>query len=248
MPDLLLELPTKTIDGYLALPPGTGPFPAVVVLHEAFGLNADIRLIADRLAVAGYVAMAPDLLEGGRLACMAQAMKALQAGRGVLADVAEEVVDWLSARSDVAAGRIGAIGFCMGGGFAYLLGLTGKLSAVAPNYGQPPKDLDRLEASCPVVASYGGKDKVYRKHAARVEAALDLVGIPNDVKLYPEAGHSFMNDSDGHTLIKVLGRPIIAVGYHPEAAEDAWTRIHSFFTTHLGPDAAATGPGRPGRP
>jgi carboxymethylenebutenolidase len=233
MPDLKLELPTKTIDGYLALPPGTGPFPAVVVLHEAFGLNADIRLIADRLAVAGYVAVAPDLIEGGRLACMAQAMKALQKCSGVLADVAEEVVDWLSVRSDVAPGRIGAIGFCMGGGFAYLLGLTGKLSAVAPNYGQPPKDLGRLEASCPVVASYGGKDKLYRKHAVTVEAALEAANIPNDVKVYPQAGHSFVNDSEGHTLIKLLGRPIIAVGFHPESAEDAWTRILSFFAVHL---------------
>lgn len=239
MPDLRLALPTKTIDGYLALPGGTGPFPAVVVLHEAFGLNNDIRLIADRLAVAGYVAVAPDLIEGGRFACMAQAMKALQKGHGVLADLAEEVVDWLSARSDVAAERIGAVGFCMGGGFAYLLGLTGKLAAVAPNYGQPPKDLDRLEASCPVVASYGGKDKLYRKHATRVEEALDLAAVPNDVKVYLEAGHSFMNDSEGHAFIKALGRPILAVGYHPESADDAWARILSFFESYLGPAPSA---------
>ncbi len=233
MPDLKLELPATTIDGYLALPAGPGPFPAVVVLHEAFGLNADIRLIADRLAAEGYAAVAPDLIEGGRLACMAQAMKALREGRGVLADLAEDVVDWLAARADVAADRIGAIGFCMGGGFAYLLGLTGKLAAVAPNYGQPPRDLERLEASCPVVASYGGKDRVYRKHAARVKAALDLADVANDVKLYPRAGHSFLNDSDGHALIKVLGRPIMAVGYHPESADDAWVRILAFFQTYL---------------
>jgi carboxymethylenebutenolidase len=234
VPDLKLELPARTIDGYLALPSGPGPFPAVVVLHESFGLNGDIRLIADRLAGRGFVAVAPDLIEGGRLACMAQAMKALREGSGVLADLAEEVVDWLVARPDVAAERIGAIGFCMGGGFAYLLGLTGKLSAVAPNYGQPPRDLARLEASCPVVASYGGKDRVYRKHAARVEAALDVAGIPNDVKVYPKAGHSFMNDSEGHTLVKVLGRPILAVGYHPGSADDAWVRILAFFDRHLG--------------
>jgi carboxymethylenebutenolidase len=233
MPDLALELPTKTIDGYLTAPTGAGPFPAVIVIHEAFGLNDDIRLISDRLARAGYLALAPDLLEGGRVMCMAQAMKALRSGEGVLRDVAEEVVDWLAARDDVDADRIGVVGFCMGGGFAYLLGITGKVAAVAPNYGMPPKDLRRLEASCPVVASYGGRDRMFRRHAGPVKEALDAGGVANDVMTYPAAGHSFLNDPAGHTLVKLISRPIMAVEYHPESADHAWERILRFFEEHV---------------
>lgn len=235
MPDITLALPTRTIVGYLASPPGDGPFPAVVVIHEAFGLNDDIRRIADRVADAGYLAIAPDLLDGGRLVCMAQAMAALQRGEGALRDVAEHVVDWLGGRGDVAADRIGVIGFCMGGGFAYLLGLTGKVAAVAPNYGMPPKDLQRLERSCPVVASYGGRDRIFRKYGPRVEDVLDRAGIDHDVLTYPAAGHSFMNDAEGHTIMKLVGRPLLAVGFDPAAAEHAWQRILRFFGEHLRP-------------
>lgn len=233
MPDVELVLPASTIGAHLAVPTGEGPFPAVVIVHEAFGLNADIRRIAQRFADNGYVAVAPDLIDGGRIRCLAQAMKTLQSGEGPLADLSEQVVDWLAARPDVAADRIGAVGFCMGGGFAFLLGMTGKLAAVAPNYGQPPRDLARLEASCPVVASYGGRDRMYVRYAGQVKATLERSGIDNDVKIYPQAGHSFMNDSEGHTLIKAIGRPLLAVGYHRDAAEDAWDRILTFFGEHI---------------
>lgn len=233
MPDVELALPGNTITAHISVPAGEGPFPAIVVLHEAFGLNGDIRRICQRLADNGYVAVAPDLVEGGRVACLAQAMKTLRSGEGPLADLAEHVVDWLAARPDVAAGRIGAIGFCMGGGFAFLLGITGKLAAVAPNYGQPPRELARLAASCPVVASYGGRDRMYARYAGEVKATLDRAAIDNDVKIYSAAGHSFMNDSEGHAFIKAIGRPLLAVGYNRDAAEDAWDRILTFFAEHI---------------
>lgn len=234
MSDFKLDLSTGSIDCYLATPDRPSPFPAVIVLHEAFGLNDDIRSIADRLGRMGYLACAPDLVEGGRMACIARAFRDLQRGSGPTPDLAEELVDWLGGRDDVDRGAIGAIGFCMGGGFAFLLGLTGKVAAVAPNYGQPPSDLDELIRSCPVVASYGGRDLVFRRHARPVAQRLRSAGVPADVKTYSASGHSFMNRSEGHRVMKAISYPLTRNGYRAEDAEDAWQRIERFFSEHLG--------------
>lgn len=231
---ITVELPSRTIEGHLAVPEGRPPHPAVIVLHEAWGLNDDIRAIAERFSELGYAAFAPDLLDGGRTMCMARAMVDMVRGEGKTAELVEQIVDWLGAREDIDAGRIGATGFCMGGGFAYLAGLTGKVAAVAPNYGKPPPDLADLERSCPVIASYGARDRVFRRYAPKVEAALSAAGIPHDVKVYPDSGHSFMNRAKGHGLAKTLNRPIMHVGYNPADAEDAWVRIERFFAEHLG--------------
>ncbi len=229
--DLVLELATGKVDGYVALPEASEPRPGVLVFHEIFGLNEDIRRIADRVASLGYVAIAPNLMAGG-LRCVMAAMRDLRRGRGPLIDAAEATVAWAKRRPEVDPDRIGVIGFCMGGGVAFLLGVSGSVKVVAPNYGEPP--LDRLAESCPVVASYGARDRMFAKYADRVEEALAAAGIPHDVKRYPEAGHSFMNDAEGHRLAKALiGRPLMAVGYVPEAAEDAWRRIEAFFSEHL---------------
>jgi carboxymethylenebutenolidase len=218
---------------YLAAPDGDGPHRAVVVIHEAYGLNDDIRRIAERLATEGYVAVAPDLVEGGRLGCLAQAMRALRSGEGPMVDRATQVVGWLDSRPDVIPGRIGVIGFCLGGGFAFVLGMSGMVRAAAPQYGQPPGDLSRLDASCPVVASYGGRDKVFGKYADLVRARLTSAGVACDIEAYPDAGHSFMNDAAGHTVVKVVGRPFMATGYHHQSAEHAWSRILDFFDEHV---------------
>lgn len=228
-----LVLSSKTISHYLASPDGDGPWPAVVVLHEAFGLNADICRIADRFAANGYLALAPDLVGGGRIRCLARAFFDLSRGEGPVVDLATEVVDWLTARQDCDSGRVGVVGFCMGGGFAFLLGLSGKVGAVAPSYAAPPKELERLAGSCPVVASYGARDRVFAKFAEPVRHRLEEAGVSHDVRLYADAGHSFMNKPEGHRIIKLLGRPLLALGYRPTEAEDAWRRILAFFARHL---------------
>ena len=228
--DLTLYIAGDPIPGYLAVPVGTGPFPGVVVLHQAYGLDDDIRRQTDRVAALGYLAVAPDLVADGGWRCVAGLFLDLMRGRGEGVEKAEAVVDWVRRRADC-DGKVGAIGFCLGGGFAYLLGLSGKLEATAPNYGRPPK---ALTGSCPVVASYGGRDRIFRRQAARVEKALDQEGIPHDVKVYPQAGHGFMNHSAGHELLAVASRPFLAVGYDKDAAEDSWLRIESFFALHLG--------------
>lgn len=227
--DLTLYIVGDPIPGYLATPDGAGPFPGVVVLHQAHGLDDDIRRLTDRVASLGYLAVAPDLVAGRGWRCIAGLFRDLVRGRGEGVETAEAVIDWMTRRADC-NGKVGAVGFCLGGGFAYLLGLSGKLDATAPNYGRPPKSLG---GSCPVVASYGGRDRVFRRHASSVADALRENGIPNDVKLYREAGHGFMNQNDEHPVLNALGRPLLAIGYQRDAAEDTWLRIGDFFARYL---------------
>ena len=229
--DLTLYLPGDPIPGYLAMPSETGPWPGVVVLHQAFGLDDDIRRITDRLAGLGYLGVAPDLLAEGGLKCLARLFLDVQRGKGDSVDTVQDVVDWISGRSDC-NGRVGVIGFCVGGGLAFLIGLTGTVDAVAPNYGKAPK-AERLARSCPVVASFGGKDRIFAKGAAVAERALTAAQVDHDVKLYEEAGHGFMNQAEDHRLMKALTRPVMTVEYNRAAAEDAWDRIEMFFGRYL---------------
>ena len=228
-------MPEIMVDGlkaHVATPPvGAGPWPGVVVLHELFGLDDDIRAHADRLAAAGYLALAPDLFSrGGALRCLQGTFRALMSGEGrAFADI-EAARVWLEARPDC-TGRVGVIGFCMGGGFALLTAARG-FDASAPNYGVLPKDLDAaLSGACPIVASYGARDRGISGAAPKLEDALTRAGVVHDVKEYPQAGHSFLNR---HPLgpFGPLAR-VAGVGYHGPSAEDAWGRILRFFDTHL---------------
>ncbi len=224
-----------TVDGmavYVAVP-GETPAPGVLVLHEVFGLNDDIRSIADRFAALGYVAAAPDLVGGGSLRCIARALRDLSRSDGSTVAAAERMLTWLSERPEVLGG-VGVAGFCMGASFAMLLGTTGEASVVSAAYGEPPADPELVARMCPTVAHYGGEDRLFRRFAGPLDDALDRAGVPHDVKLYPGAGHSFMNRGhEEHPIARRLAQPLMAVGYDPEAAEDAWGRIAGFFATHL---------------
>jgi carboxymethylenebutenolidase len=119
----------------------------------------------------------------------------------------------------------------MGGGFAVACAPRGGFAASAPNYGQVPKDAARtLAHACPIVGSYGAKDWMTRGHAQRLEQALTAVGIPHDVKEYPDTPHSFLNHHEG--MAATMDR-VLRIGYRPAAAEDAWVRILAFFADHL---------------
>ncbi len=233
MPDLHFAAPSGELGGYLALPVGAGPHPGVVVIQDALGLSDDIREQADRLAAAGYLALAPDLYSGRGIRCVVATMRASRSGKGpAFADI-DAARAWLLAREDC-TGRIGIIGFCMGGGFALLCAPTGDYAAASVNYGEVPADAaERLRGACPVVASYGARDRGLRGRAERLEQALSAAGVEHDVKEYPDAGHSFLNRFNaGPALTPLLH--VAGLGYHHPSAEDAWRRILAFFGEHLG--------------
>ena len=163
----------KDMKAALALPDSPGPHPGVVVLHEAFGLNDDIRRIGRRFADEGYVALA----------------------------------------------------------FA----VRGSVRAAAVNYGAVPKDAAKLEGVCPVVASYGGRDRLMGKLGDRLERHLTQLGVAHDVKTYPDVGHSFLGQHD--SFVMRLPNPM-ATGYSEQEAEDAWKRILAFFAEHVQKGAA----------
>jgi carboxymethylenebutenolidase len=220
----------------LSLPDGEAPHPGVVVLHESFGLNDDIRRIAARFAAAGYAALAPDLYSHGtRIVCLSRVMLDMTSG-----SVAREVADIhaareaLAARPELDSQRIAVAGFCQGGGFALVAGTKPGFSAAAVNYGVVPSDRSQLDGVCPVVASYGARDRVFgRKMAERLERHLAALGVPRDVKTYEQAGHSFFSQVDGWQGWLARVPTPMAVGYDAQAAEDGWRRMLAFFEEHV---------------
>ncbi len=230
-----INVPSGRMKAVLAAPRDEGIRPAIIVIHEIFGLNADISEKAQRLADMGYVALAPDLFStrGPAPLCIVRTMAGLRGGKGpVFADL-EACRTWLAARPEVDPDRVGVIGFCMGGGIALLFAARGELDAGAVFYGSVPGRAADLEAACPLLGSFGGRDRVFGGGGKRLQAHLDALEKPHDVKTYPDAGHSFMSDHRG-VMAKVSSWGPMKVGYNAEAADDSWRRIEAFFGEHLG--------------
>jgi len=236
---LAIDVPTSDgshLRAELFAAEGEGPHPGVVVLHESFGLNDDIRRIASRFAEAGYAALTPDLYSHGtRIVCLSRVLVDMVAGR-----TAREVADIhaaraaLGARVEVDEARIAVAGFCQGGGFALIAGARPGFSAAAINYGTVPAERSLLDGLCPVVASYGARDKIVgRQMAERLEGHLQALGVPHDVKTYDGAGHSFFSSVDGWQGWLARVPTPMAVGHEEQAAEDGWRRMLAFFDEHV---------------
>ena len=232
MAEVTIAAPGGPLPGYLARPQAPPPVPAVLVVHEAFGLTDEIRAHADRLAAAGYLALAPDLYAWGlTIRCVAATMVALSRRTGRAFDDLEGARAWLAGHED-STGAVGIVGFCMGGGLALTCAPRGGYAAAAPNYGEVPSNAEHaLRGICPVVASFGSRDRYLRGHAKRLTAALEALGVPHDVKEYQGNTHGFMNPHSG-LIPKLTGR-LLPIEYDPEAAEDAWARILAFFDRYL---------------
>ena len=207
---------------YLILPDGDGPFPGVVVVHEASGLNDNIRDICRRFAREGYAALGVDLFGSrSRAACMARMFAGAMAGNldyyGIPA--LKAALGRLASQPQVDAARIGAIGFCLGGSIVLTWACTDdRLAAIAPYYGAAPRPRDAIRRLCPVVGSWPGRDFTTRA-AGVLETGLTAAGIPHDLKVYPGAKHSFFNDQWR--------------AYNSAAAADSWQRVLAFFAEHV---------------
>ena len=211
------------LEGYLARPEGDGPFPGIVIIHEAFGLNENMKDIARRFAAEGYAALAVDLFAGrNRVVCMFRFFGGLffnSLDNGGIHDL-KAALTFLAEQPEVDSARLGAIGFCMGGSFAVAWASTdNRLKAIAPYYGMNPRPNEAVKRSCPVVGSYPAEDFT-ASHARKLDEALDRYNIPHDIKIYPGAKHSFFNDQ---------GR-----NYDAAASQDSWGRTLEFFKEHIG--------------
>lgn len=229
MTTIKIDTPGGPIDALLASPDGQGPWPGVVVVHDAVGYGPDNESTAARIASAGFVAITPNLYSrGGRVRCVTRVFRELLTQRGRALD------DILAARDHLQSlpqctGSVGIVGFCMGGQFALVMAPKG-FGAAAPFYGTPlPRALsETLDGACPIVASFGRRDPLGRGAAARLQEVTENKGIATDIKVYPDAGHSFANKLPAQPLLRITG-----FGYNDAATEDAYRRVFGFFTEHL---------------
>ena len=214
-----------TVQGVLYTPTGTGPFPAIVVIHEWWGLNDWVKEQASKLADQGYVALAVDLYRGkvADTPDMAhELMRGLaedRAGRDLRASVA-----FLGAQSTVKKDRIGSIGWCMGGGYSLQAALLEPgLAATVINYGHlatEPENLKKINA--PILGIFGEQDRgIPVEDVKKFEAALKQLGKKVEIVIYPDAGHAFENPNN-------------KAGYRAEDAADAWQRTVKFLAATLG--------------
>lgn len=240
--ETILKVEIQTGQGlmpaYCAVPATPPPWPGVVVIHDFTGMSHDLRAQADWLANEGFLAVAPDLYYwGSRLRCLRTIMRDIGQRRGRTFDDIEGSRRWLSDH-DGCTGSIGVIGFCMGGGYALALAPDRGFSASSVNYGGCPSDAGTwLPGACPIVGSFGGADgsPLGRRAGQRLDRLLTAFEVPHDVKIYPGAGHGFMNDhdpADATLLLRFLAR-ISGTKYDDEATRDARRRITAFFDAHL---------------
>jgi carboxymethylenebutenolidase len=213
-----------TMRGYLAKPTEGGPFPAVIVVHENRGLVPHIKDVTRRMALEGFVALAPDFLSplGGTPADEEAARPMFQQ---LTADVVTAngvaTVAWLETRDDV-TGKVGAIGFCWGGGTVNNLAVASPdLLAAVPYYGAQPGAADVARIKGRIMAHYGGLDTRVNAGIPAFEEALKAAGVDYQVFVYEGANHAFNNDTS-------------AARYDKAAAELAWSRSVSFLHETLG--------------
>jgi carboxymethylenebutenolidase len=212
-----------TMRGYLVQPAGGGPFPAVLVIHENRGLNPYVEDVARRLAVVGYLALAPDgLAPVGGYPGNDDDGRSLQAqlDQGRLRTDMANSARWLKAHK-LSSGKLGCTGFCWGGGTTNQLAveLGGDLQAAVPFYGAAPDAAAVPRIKAPLLVHYAENDARINAMWPAFEAALKASGIAYEMHVYPGTQHGFHNNSTPR--------------YHDVAAKLAWERTLAHFRRHL---------------
>jgi carboxymethylenebutenolidase len=214
----------ETVQGILYTPAGKGPFPGIIVIHEWWGLNDWVKEQASKLADQGYEALAIDLYRGKVGTTPEEAHEIM---RGVPEDRAKRdlgaAFDYLASQPNVKKNRIGAIGWCMGGGYSLDVALEEPtLTADVINYGHLATDPDALKRiNAPILGLFGGQDKgITPDDVHRFESQMKGLGKTIDVKIYDDAGHAFENPNN-------------KTGYRPADAADAWQRTVAFLSENL---------------
>jgi carboxymethylenebutenolidase len=214
----------ESLSGFLATPEKPGHYPALVVIHEWWGLTDWVKGETEKLAEQGYVALAVDLYRGKVTSDPEEAhelMRGLPDDRA-LSDL-KAAFDYLSTRKDVDRGRIGSIGWCMGGGYSLQLAIhEPRLAACVVNYGALPTDPQELQQiGAPVLGNFGALDRgITPADVHAFEKTMNNLNKRVDVKVYDGAGHAFENSTN-------------TAGYRPEAAQDAWNRSLAFLNKAL---------------
>jgi carboxymethylenebutenolidase len=214
----------ETVSAYLAVPDSGGPWPALVVIHEWWGLNDWVKEQAQKFAEQGYMALAVDLYRG-KVAY--DPNLAHELSRGLPQDQAirdlKAAFNYLASRHTVRNDRIGSVGWCMGGGFSLLLAVNeSRLAACVVNYGSLPTDKDEIQRiQAPVLGNFGAEDRGIPPSAVGAfEEAMKAAQKSIDVKIYDGAGHAFENPNN-------------KLGYREAAANDAWARTLAFLNRTL---------------
>jgi carboxymethylenebutenolidase len=214
--------------GYLARPMKAGQYPGLIVIHENRGLDDHVRDVARRFAKEGYVALAPDFLsrQGGTMKANPKGsglpnIRELAPWQGVAED-AEAGIRYLRVLPDVRRDRMGVVGFCWGGGMAFVTATQARdLRATVVYYGPSPTPLDLVkDIQGPVMAHYGEKDPNINKGIPDTQAAMKKYNKVYDYKIYPGAQHAFNNDTNPER-------------YDAKAAKEAWDRTMEFFKKQL---------------
>ncbi|HSE86375.1 MAG TPA: dienelactone hydrolase family protein [Candidatus Binatia bacterium] len=216
------------VGGFLARPMKAGQYPGVIVIHENRGLVDYTRDVARRFAKEGYVALAPDFLsrQGGTMKANPKGgglpnIGELAPAQGVVED-AEAGIRYLRVLPDVRRDRMGVVGFCWGGGMAFITATQARdVKATVVYYGSSPSQLDLVKnIQGPVMAHYGQKDERINKGIPDTEAAMKKYNKAYDYKIYPGAQHAFDNDTD-------------PARYDAKASKEAWDRTMEFFKKQL---------------
>lgn len=214
----------ETVEGMLYAPQGKGPFPALVVIHEWWGLNDWVKEQAAKLADEGYVTLAVDLYRGKVATTGDEAHEIM---RGVPEDRAARdlhaAVEFLKSQSNVKKDRIGSIGWCMGGGYSLNVALQEPtLAAAVINYGHLAADADSLKKiNASVLGIFGGQDRgIPVADVKKFEQTLKQQGNKVEIVIYPDAGHAFENPNN-------------KTGYRADDAADAWKHTTGFLAATL---------------